>query len=86
MCGKLIIWIFVMRILMILTSLVSYFINDKLMHGEVQQDAKEFDPEKPLTQLVWLTSLISMAVTFVASCLLLPAVPTVSPNLWWVLS
>ena len=72
MCGTLIIWIFVMRILMILTSLVSYFINEKLSAAKYA-DAKEFDAEKPLTHLVWITSLISIAVTFVASYVLLPA-------------
>jgi K(+)-stimulated pyrophosphate-energized sodium pump len=83
MCGTLIIWIFVMRILMILTSLVSYFINDKLCTARYK-DAKEFNAEHPLTQLVWITSLLSVGVTFVASYLLLP--PAQHQGLWWVLS
>ena len=83
MCGTLIIWIFVMRILMILTSLVSFFVNDKLCTARYK-DAKEFNAEHPLTQLVWITSLLSVAVTFVASYLLLP--PALHGALWWVLS
>lgn len=84
-CGQLIIWIFTMRILMILTSLFSYTLNDKLCAAKFK-DAKEFDAEMPMTQLVWLTSIISVAVTFVASYLLLPPSNIVFGNLWWVLS
>ncbi len=84
MCGKLIIWIFFMRILMILTSLVSYFINEKIMAAKYS-GTKEFDAEVPLTSLVWITSAISVAVTFLASYVLLHPL-TEYPNLWWVLS
>ena len=83
-CGQLIIWIFVMRILMILTSLVSFFINDVLTKSLYKNPGKDFDAEKPLTHLVWITSLISIGVTFIASNLLLPAVQY--GDLWWVLS
>jgi K(+)-stimulated pyrophosphate-energized sodium pump len=83
LCGKLIIWIFSMRILMILTSIVSYFANDALCTAKYK-DAKEFDAEHPMTQLVWLTSIVSIAVTYVASYLLLP--PQTYHSLWWVLS
>jgi K(+)-stimulated pyrophosphate-energized sodium pump len=82
-CGHLIIWIFVMRILMILTSLVSFFINEKISESNYGLQ-KDFDAEKPLTNLVWLTSLISVAVTFAASFLLLP--PARYAGLWWVLA
>ncbi|HCE46056.1 MAG TPA: sodium-translocating pyrophosphatase [Lentisphaeria bacterium] len=83
LCGKLIIWIFVMRILMILTSIVSYFVNDFLCTAKYK-DAKEFDAEHPMTQLVWVTSIISIIVTYIASYLLLP--PQTYKSLWWVLS
>ena len=83
MCGTLIIWIFVMRILMILTSLIAYGISAKFSEAQYA-DAAEFDAEKPLTHLVWVTSLISVAVTFAASFLLLPA--ATYGSLWWVLS
>ncbi|HAK94970.1 MAG TPA: sodium-translocating pyrophosphatase [Planctomycetes bacterium] len=83
MCGKLITWIFVMRILMILTSLAAYFVNDKIS-AALYKNSKDFDAEKPLTHLVWLTSLISVAVTFAASYVLLP--PSEYKGLWWILS
>ena len=83
LCGQLIVWLFVMRILMILTSLLSYFITEKISTAKYRE-AEEFDAEKPLTLLVWITSLISVAVTFAASFLLLPAAN--HGSLWWVLS
>lgn len=83
MCGTLIIWIFVMRILMIITSLVSYFINDKIMTAKYSQ-MREFDAEHPLTALVWITSIVSIVVTYIASYILLP--PAQYTDLWWVLA
>jgi len=84
LAGTLIVWLFAMRILMILTSLVSYFVNDKM--SQAAYGAKrEFDLEAPLTHLVWITSIVSIAVTFVASYLLLRNL-TDYPGLWWVLS
>jgi K(+)-stimulated pyrophosphate-energized sodium pump len=88
-CATLIVWLFVMRALMIVTSLVSYFLNEgisKAMFG----DKKDFDFEAPLTHLVWITSAVSIGITFVASKLLLGDFKDVSgasqPALWWVLS
>jgi K(+)-stimulated pyrophosphate-energized sodium pump len=84
LCGTLIVWLFAMRILMILTSLVSYFMNDamsRLLYG----GTKDFNLEQPLTNLVWLTSFVSIVVTFVASWLLLADLPG-HEGLWWVLS
>ncbi len=83
-CGKLILWLFSMRMLMILTSLVSYWLNGLYAKAKFGHK-KEFDWEAPLTSLVWLTSLISIAVTFGASWLLLGAFGARS-ELWWVLS
>src|SRR5437762_1746501 len=87
--ATLIIWLFVMRALMIVTSLASYFINEaisKAMFG----GKKDFDFEAPLTHLVWLTSAVSIGVTFVASKVLLGdfknAGGIAQPDLWWVLS
>ena len=78
-----------MRALMIVTSLVSYFANEvvsKAMFG----GKKDFDFEAPLTHLVWMTSAVSIVVTFVASKLLLgdfkDGAGTAQPDLWWVLS
>jgi len=88
-CATLIIWLFVMRALMIVTSLVSYFVNEvvsKAMFG----GKKDFDFEAPLTHLVWLTSAVSIGVTFIASYFLLgdfkDGAGVAQPALWWVLS
>jgi K(+)-stimulated pyrophosphate-energized sodium pump len=88
-CATLIVWLFTMRALMIVTSLVSYFINEvisKAMFG----GKKDFDFEAPLTHLVWLTSAVSIIITFIASKLLLgdftDATGAAQPALWWVLS
>lgn len=87
MCARLITWIFVMRILMILTSLVSYFITDGVFTAKYSH-VKDFNPEKPLTWLVWITSALSIAVTFVISKLMLGDVKDSAgeSTLWWVLS
>jgi K(+)-stimulated pyrophosphate-energized sodium pump len=88
-CATLIIWLFVMRSLMIVTSLVSYFVNEGISKAKFGSQ-KDFDFEAPLTHLVWLTSAISILITFVASKLLLgdfvDANGAAQPNLWWVLS
>ena len=84
-CATLIVWLFVMRALMIVTSLISYFLNEgisKAMFG----DKKDFDFEAPLTHLVWLTSAVSIAVTFAASFFLLAHQAGLHADLWWVLS
>ncbi|MGA2245647.1 MAG: sodium-translocating pyrophosphatase [Verrucomicrobiota bacterium] len=84
-CATLIIWLFAMRALMIATSLVSYFFNEAISRAKYA-GKKDFDFEEPLTHLVWITSLVSMAVTFVASWILLAHQTGIEPNLWWVLS
>ena len=87
-CATLIVWLFVMRTLMIVTSLASYFINEMISRA-MFTGKKDFDFEAPLTHLVWLTSAVSIAVTFVASKLLLGDFKTAAgalPDLWWVLS
>ena len=84
-CATLIVWMFVMRALMIVTSLVSYFANEtltKAMFGGKQ----DFDFEAPLTHLVWITSAVSIGVTFAASYFLLAHQSGLDANLWWVLS
>jgi K(+)-stimulated pyrophosphate-energized sodium pump len=85
MAGILIVWIFVMRILMIVTSVVSYFVNNKLSHSLYGKE-KNFHFEQPLTNLVWLTSTISILVTFGASYMLLADLSSPLNSLWWALS
>ncbi len=87
MGGKLIVWIFAMRILMILTSLASYFVNDSVSKS-LFAGKKEFNFEHPLTNLVWITSIVSIIVTFAASYVLLAELPQVVGGmaLWLALS
>jgi K(+)-stimulated pyrophosphate-energized sodium pump len=80
----LLVWIFVMRVMMIITSAVSYFINDAVARARYFNAAK-FNFEAPLTSLVWLTSLISVGMTYLASYLLIPNIGN-DPSMWWKLS
>jgi K(+)-stimulated pyrophosphate-energized sodium pump len=84
-CATLIIWLFTMRALMIVTSLVSYLLNEGITRAKYG-DKQDFDFEEPLTHLVWITSAVSIVVTFIASYLLLARQPGLNQNLWWVLS
>ena len=85
LCAMLIVWLFTMRALMIVTSLVSYFINQVISKAKYG-NLKDFDFEAPLTHLVWITSAVSIGITFIASYFLLGHQPGVNPALWWVLS
>ncbi len=87
-CAMLIVWLFVMRTLMIVTSLGSYLVNEVISKA-MFSGKKDFDFEAPLTHLVWLTSAVSIGVTFLASKVLLGDFVFAGkalPNLWWVLS
>ena len=80
--ARLIVWIFTMRVLMILTSLVAYLINNigcKAVFGK----AKSFNFETPLTSLVWVASIISILMTFGVSYVM---IGNMGPDLWWKLS
>ncbi len=81
-------WIFAMRILMIITSVVSFWINNAI-NNVLFSKKEDLDFERPLTNLVWITSILSIFVTFAASYFLVgPAsnVGAINPNLWVVLS
>ena len=84
LCGTLIVWLFAMRILMVLTSLLSYFVNGALSRALFGAKL-DFNLEHPLTSLVWITSLISIGITYVSTYLLLGAMPG-HEGLWWELS
>jgi len=81
---QLLVWIFVMRVMMIITSGVSYFINEAIAKARYG-NADTMNFEAPLTSLVWLTSILSVAVTYVASYILIPTLND-DPTLWWKLS
>jgi len=80
---KLLVWIFVMRVLMVITSVAAYLINDRAAKAKYEQ-AAEMDFEKPLTSLVWLTSIISVIMTYIASVLLIRDLG--DGTVWWKLA
>ena len=79
---QLLAWIFVMRFLMIITSVVAYWVNGALTKFFAPR-VKKFDFEAPLTSLVWITSILSIIMTFGVSHTLLADLPN---NLWLTLS
>ena len=81
---QLLVWLFVMRVMMIIASAGSYFINEKLTSAQYAT-ANKMDFEMPLTRLVWITSVISIALTYVVSWLVIPSLGG-NTNLWWQLS
>ena len=78
---QLLTWIFVMRFLMILTSVVAYWING-VIDRVYSAKSKKFDFEQPLTNLVWITSILSIIMTFGVSYKMLGDMG----NIWLVLS
>ncbi|HSB18421.1 MAG TPA: sodium-translocating pyrophosphatase [Anaeromyxobacteraceae bacterium] len=80
---QLLVWIFAMRIMMIVASVLSYFLNEAMARARYG-DAEKMDFEAPLTSLVWLTSLVSIALTYLVSWLLIPGLG--DGSLWWKLS
>ena len=80
---QLLVWIFVMRIVMVVTSGVSYLVNGAIAKARYQTvDRMNF--EAPLTFLVWLTSILSVALTYAVSYLMIPTLG--DGTLWWKLS
>ena len=79
---QLLAWIFTMRFLMIITSVISYWING-FVTKIYNKFTQKFDFEAPLTNLVWITSILSMVMTFGVSKTLLGELPN---NLWLTLS
>jgi K(+)-stimulated pyrophosphate-energized sodium pump len=81
---QLLVWIFAMRIMMVIASVGSYWVNEALAKAKYG-DADKMDFERPLTNLVWLTSIVSVLLTFAVSYLLIPTLNG-DPTLWWKLS
>jgi len=81
---QLLVWIFVMRVMMIVSSAGSYFINNLWAKSRYGHAAK-FNFEAPLTSLVWLTSLVSIALTYLVSSQVIPNLGG-DTTLWWKLS
>jgi len=80
---KLLVWIFAMRIMMIISSGISYLMNEAVAKARFA-NADKMDFESPLTSLVWLTSIVSVAITYVVSFLLIQDLG--DGSIWWQLS
>jgi K(+)-stimulated pyrophosphate-energized sodium pump len=80
---QLLVWIFVMRLAMVIASAVSYWINGAIARAKYG-NATEMNFEAPLTSLVWITSLVSIAFTFLASYILIPHLG--DGTFWWKLA
>jgi K(+)-stimulated pyrophosphate-energized sodium pump len=80
---QLLVWIFVMRVMMIIASGASYFINDAMARGRYAH-ATKMNFEHPLTSLVWITSIVSVALTYLVSWWLIPGLG--DGTLWWKLA
>src|SRR6476646_8236487 len=81
---QLLVWIFVMRIMMLVSSAVSYFANDLFAKGKYG-NSEHMNFEAPLTSLVWITSIVSMILTFLVSKMMIPTLGG-NDTLWWKLS
>ena len=80
---ELLVWIFVMRVMMIIASALSYFINEAYAKAKYLTVDK-MNYEAPLTSLVWLTSVISIVATYFVSYLMIPGLG--DGTMWWKLS
>jgi K(+)-stimulated pyrophosphate-energized sodium pump len=81
---QLLVWIFVMRIAMLVASAAAYFINDLIAKARFG-NADKMNFETPLTSLVWITSVISIAMTYVISAFIIPTLNGDSTQ-WWKLA
>ncbi len=81
--AQLLVWIFVMRVGMLLSSAGAYFLNTAIASAKYK-DADEMDFETPLTSLVWITSVVSIILTYIVSYLMIPTLG--DGSLWWKLA
>jgi K(+)-stimulated pyrophosphate-energized sodium pump len=81
---QLLVWIFVMRIMMLVSSAGSYFINEAIAKARFS-DSDNMNFETPLTSLVWITSIVSIILTFIVSKLMIPILGG-DDSLWWKLA
>jgi K(+)-stimulated pyrophosphate-energized sodium pump len=82
--AQLLVWIFLMRVMMVLASGISYLISNSISQSRYGSGTK-FNFETPLTQLVWLTSIVSVVLTYALSYVVIPNLGN-NPDLWWQLS
>ena len=81
---QLLVWIFIMRVVMVISSGLSYFVNEAIAKARYQY-LEKFNYEAPLTFLVWLTSIVSIVFTYIVSYFIIPDLGG-DPTLWWKLS
>jgi len=81
---QLLVWIFVMRVMMLVASAGSFFINHFFTKAKYH-NAEHMDFERPLTSLVWITSIVSIILTYIVSYLVIPNLGG-SESLWWKLA
>jgi K(+)-stimulated pyrophosphate-energized sodium pump len=81
---QLLVWIFTMRIMMVISSAAGYFINGAIAKAKFGNSDK-FNFETPLTTLVWLTSILSIVLTYIISSMMIPSLGGDS-SLWWKLA
>jgi K(+)-stimulated pyrophosphate-energized sodium pump len=81
---QLLVWIFAMRVMMVISSGISYFINGAIAKSRYSQLPK-MNFEAPLTTLVWLTSILSIVLTYIVSAKMIPTLGG-DDSLWWKLS
>jgi len=85
---KLLVWIFVMRLLMVITSGLAYILNEAVAKAKYAT-LRHFNFEAPLTSLVWVASILSVAATYVVSYLLMQDIAfggKIYTELWWILA
>ncbi len=82
--AQLLVWIFLMRVMMVLASGFSYLVSNAVSRARFEGAAR-FNFESPLTQLVWLTSIVSVVLTYALSYVIIPDLGAYG-NLWWQLS
>ncbi|MDQ3684145.1 MAG: sodium-translocating pyrophosphatase, partial [Acidobacteriota bacterium] len=81
---QLLVWLFVMRVMMIIASALSYFVNEAMAKSRYA-NADRMNFEAPLTSLVWITSIVSVVLTYAVSYLIIPVLGGDS-TLWWKLA
>jgi len=81
--AQLLVWIFVMRVAMLLSSSGAYFLNSAIAHAKYA-NADDMDFEAPLTSLVWITSIVSIILTFIVTRMMIPNLG--DGTLWWKLA
>ena len=81
---QLLVWIFSMRVMMVISSAVGYFINGAIAKARFASLPK-FNFETPLTTLVWLTSILSIVLTYIVSAFMIPSLGG-DTSMWWKLA